>query len=68
MTTTTADLYDDKPPNWVGRQIDPTASDQVMRALGNRGPTTAAERLACAAVLYRHGCRDLLPMLGLTDD
>ncbi len=66
--TTGADLYDDKPPNWTSPQIDPTASDQVMRALGNRGPNTPGERLACAAVLYRNRCRDLLPMLGLTDD
>lgn len=67
MTTTATHTYDDQPPNWTGPQIDPTASDQVMRAIGNRGPNTAAERLACAAVLYRNGCRDLLPMLGLTD-
>lgn len=66
--TTDTDLYDDHPPNWTARQIDPTASDHVMRALGNRGPNTPAERLACAAVLYRNGCRDLLSMLGLTDD
>lgn len=68
MTTASGNVYDEHPPNWVGSQIDPTASDHLMRALGNRGPNTPAERLACAAVLYRNRCRDLLPMLGLTHD
>lgn len=61
--TNTTHIYDNRPPNSIGPQI--THRDQ---AIGNRGPNTAAERLACAAVLYRNGCRDLLPMLGLTDD
>lgn len=62
---TAAGIYDDHPTNWVAPQIDHTATDQVMRAFGNRGPNTPTEMLACAAVLHRNGADDLAEMVGI---
>lgn len=65
--TTAENIYDNHPPNWIGLSNKPRDLDQVKATVFvNCGDNTPAERLACAAVLYRNGARDLLPMLGLT--